>query len=60
MYRESLVFFKFYILSLFLVNGPQTLYINPGYLKCILDIDLSPANSNLLTISLILHRVLTC
>ena len=26
-------FFKFFIFSLFLVNGPQVLYINPGCLK---------------------------
>ena len=48
-------FFKF--LNSFFVfskwNGPQALYINPGCFKCISGINLSPANKNLLSISLI-------
>ena len=43
------------ILSWFFVNGPQALYINPGCLKCTTGINLSPANKNLLTISVILY-----
>ena len=35
-------------------------YINPGYLKCISGINLSPAYKNLFTISLVLYLVLTC
>ena len=33
-----------FILSFFLVNGPQALYVNVGCLKCICGIHLSPAN----------------
>ena len=44
-----------FILSLFLVNGPQGLYVNPGFLKCISSINLSPANKNLFIISFILY-----
>ena len=47
------------ILSLFLVNDPQALYVNPGCLNCISGIYLSPANENLLTISFNLYLVLT-
>ena len=47
------------MLSSFLVNGPQALYASPGCLKCNPVINLSPANENLLTISLILFHVLT-
>ena len=43
-------------LSFFLVNGPQTLYVNPGlpntagYLKSVSKMSLSPSNKNLLII----------
>ena len=41
---------KHYITStIFEVNGPQALY-NPGCLKCILGINLSPAKKNLFVI----------
>ena len=36
------------------MNGPQALYVNPGYLKCISDVNLSPANKSLLAIAFIL------
>ena len=55
MYLESPVCLNFFILYLFLVNGSQALYGNPGCLKCISGIDTSPANKNLLIISSILH-----
>ena len=48
MYFVSPVFLNFWVLSLFLVNGPQALYVNPGYLKGISGINLSPASKNLL------------
>ena len=51
-YRVSL---NYWILSLFFVNGPQTLDVNLSCLKCISDISLLPANKNLLTISFILY-----
>ena len=51
-FRVSLIFF---ILSLASVNEPQTLYVNPGCFKCFFGTDLSPANKNLFTISLILY-----
>ena len=54
MYRESPVSLNFCILSLFFVNGPKALYVNLCRLRCISDIILSPANKNLLTISVIL------
>ena len=38
-----LLFFKFFILPLFLVNGPEALYVNPGCLKCISGMNISPA-----------------
>ena len=34
----------FCILLLVFVNGSQVLHVNPGCLKCILGINLSPAN----------------
>ena len=37
------------------MNGPQTLYVNPGWLKWALDMNLGHANKNLFTISFILH-----
>ena len=37
-------FFNFFILSLFLVNEPQALYVNPGQFKCLSGIILFPAN----------------
>ena len=49
---------NFFILSLFLVNAPQALYINPGCLKRISGIHLSRANENLRTISFIFYLVL--
>ena len=60
MYLESPVSLKFFIRSLFLVNGPQALHVYPGCLKCISGINLPPANKNLLTISFILYLILTC
>ena len=48
MYIESPFSLNFFILSLFLVNGPRTLYVNPGCIKCIPGINLSHANNNLL------------
>ena len=46
--------------SLFLfLNGPQALYVNPGCLKYISGIKLSPANKILFTLSFILYLVLT-
>ena len=48
-YRESPVSLNFCILSLFYVNGPKALYVNPGCVKCISGINLSPVNKNLLT-----------
>ena len=36
---------------MFFVNGPQALYVNPGCLKCISCLNLSPANKNLCAIS---------
>ena len=41
------------------MNDPQALYVNPGYLNCISGIYLSPANENLLTISVNLYLALT-
>ena len=50
-YRKSPVSLNFCIISFFFfVNGPQALYINPGYLKCISGINLSPTNKNLFTL----------
>ena len=40
-------FLNFCLLSLFLVNVPQALYVNPGCLKCISGINLYPVNKNL-------------
>ena len=60
MYRESPVSLNFYILSLFFVNGPQALYINPVCLKCSSGMDLSSVNKELFTISFILYLVKTC
>ena len=42
------------------VKDLQVLYVNPSYLKCISDINSSPANKNLFTTSFILYLVLTC
>ena len=56
MYLEppgSLIFC--FILSLFLVNGPQALHIIPGCLHCICSINLSPANKKAFTIAFILY-----
>ena len=39
--------------SLFLVNSPQALQVNPGCFKCISGKNVSPVNKNLLTISFI-------
>ena len=61
MYRQSPVSLNFWILSLFFVNDLQALHVNLGCrLKCISGINLSHANKNLLTLSFILHLVLTC
>ena len=45
----------FLILSLFLVNGPQALYVKPGYFKSISGINLSQTSKNLFTILIILY-----
>ena len=48
-------FFKFlYSFFLFLINDPQALRVNPGCLKCILEMKNEKTNKNLFTISLIL------
>ena len=39
---------------MYLVNA-QALYGKPGYLKCIVGMNISSANKNLFTISLILY-----
>ena len=46
--NTSPVSLKFCILSLIFVNGPQALYINPGCLKWISGINISPVNKKLL------------
>ena len=48
-------FLDFFILSLFLVNERQALYVNPGCLKCISGINLSAANKKLFIIEFILY-----
>ena len=53
-YLDSPTSLNFCIISLFLVNDPQTLKINPGCLCCILGMDLSPPDKNLFTVSCIL------
>ena len=53
MYLESLVSLIFFILSLFLVNDSQALYVNPGCLKCISGINLLSASKSLFTIECI-------
>ena len=53
-------FFKIFYFLFIISKCPQALYVNPGCLKCISCINLSPANKNFLTISFILHFVLTC
>ena len=40
-YLEPPVLFNFYVHSLFLVNIPQALYVNPSCPKCISDTNLS-------------------
>ena len=47
--------FNFCILSLLLGNGVETLWVNPGCLKCISGVHLSPDNKNLFTILFILY-----
>ena len=54
-YSVNLVSLNFCILSLYLVNGPQVLYVNPGCLKSIPGINLFSTNESLFTISLILY-----
>ena len=56
MHHDSPVYLNFCIVSLFLVNGKQALYVNAavhvaGYLKLISDANVSPANKSLFTIS---------
>ena len=58
---EFPVSLNLYVLVLFIVNGPQALYVNPGlpvilseagvmgYLRCISSINISPANEKLYT-----------
>ena len=43
-YHESPVSLNLCTLSLFFVNDPQVLYVDPGCLKYISGINLSPAN----------------
>ena len=52
---EALVSLNFCILSLFLGNYLQALYVNPGCLKCFSGMILCPANKNLFIISFILY-----
>ena len=40
---------------LVLVNDPEARSVNPGCLKCILSINVSPINKNLLTISIMFY-----
>ena len=47
MYLESPVSLNFCILYLFLVKGPQALYVNSGCVKCISGMILSPADENM-------------
>ena len=54
-YLEFLASLNSFILSLLLVNGPQTLCVNPGCFKCISSINLSPSNKNLFTIEFNLY-----
>ena len=44
---KHIFFYFFSIFSLFLVNCPQALYVNPDFLKCILGINLSLTNKSL-------------
>ena len=50
-----LFYFNFCIPSLFLVNGPQEIYVNLGCLKCISGMNLSPANKRFFIILFILY-----
>ena len=59
-YPELPVSSSFYVLSLFFVNGSQALYVNPGCLKFISGINLSPANKNLFTMSFNLYLAINC
>ena len=43
-YLEPPVLFNFYVHSLFLVNIPRALYVNPSCPKCISDTNLSREN----------------
>ena len=45
---NNLFFYNFCILSLFLVNGSQVLYVNPGHLKRISSMSLSLTNKTYL------------
>ena len=56
-YHDSPVSLNLYIFSLFLMNA---LYANPGFLKCITEINLSLSNKTLFAISFVLFIVLTC
>ena len=47
MYFESSLSLIFFYSFFILVNDPQTLYVNPGCLKCISGINLSAVNTNL-------------
>ena len=38
------------MLPLSFLNGPQALYVNPGYLKCISGINLFSADKKLFTV----------
>ena len=59
MYCKSPVSLSFCILFLFLVNGPQALYVNPGYIKSISGMNLSPVYYSLIikTCLLFIHFI---
>ena len=54
-YLKFPVSLNFCILSLFLVNDPKALHINPRCLKRISEMDLSPTNKNLFTFFFLLY-----
>ena len=64
-YQESPVSLNFYTISLFFVNCPQALYVNPDLpsagscLTCFQGIDVSPVHKTFFTISFILYLVIS-
>ena len=46
-YLEAPVSLNIYILSLFFLNGPEVLFVNPGCLKCISGMNLTSVNKKL-------------